>query len=119
MPSGSIGSRTRDSTRTNAARKATAPDSSSTIGVDVQPSSLPRSRPSTSSARPAVSVICPGQSMRRGCGSRDSATRVNVIASAAIPIGMLIRNTHCQSRPLVSAPPTSGPTANEAPIVAP
>ena len=36
-----------------------------------------------------------------------------------MPIGMLIRKIHCQSSPLVSTPPTSGPIANEAPIVAP
>jgi hypothetical protein len=37
----------------------------------------------------------------------------------AIPIGRLMRKIQRQSSPLVSAPPTSGPTANEAPIVAP
>ena len=57
--------------------------------------------------------------MRRAFGSRDSSTYLRVIASAATPIGMLIRKIERQPKPLVSPPPTSGPTANEAPIVAP
>ena len=36
-----------------------------------------------------------------------------------MPIGTLIRKIARQSRYSVSAPPTSGPTANEAPMVAP
>ncbi len=35
------------------------------------------------------------------------------------PSGTLTKNTACQPNPLVSAPPTSGPNANAAPIDAP
>ena len=64
-------------------------------------------------------MIWPAQSMPWAAGSRDSATNLRVMARQAMPIGMLIRKIHCQSSPLVSRPPMSGPTANEAPIVAP
>jgi hypothetical protein len=66
-----------------------------------------------------VSVIWPGQSIRRATGSRDSATYARVATMQAMPIGRLMRKIQRQSRPLVRAPPTSGPMANEAPIVAP
>ena len=36
-----------------------------------------------------------------------------------MPIGTLTRNTHSQPSHSVSAPPTNGPSANDAPIVAP
>ena len=72
--SGSIGCETRRSTATNAIRAATAPISSSTIGVLVQPCSLPRSSASTSRNRPADSVAWPAQSMPWAFGSRDSST---------------------------------------------
>jgi hypothetical protein len=57
--------------------------------------------------------------MRRAFGSRDSTTYLRVIRIAARPTGMLMRKIHRQSRPLVSAPPTSGPNANDPPMVAP
>ena len=49
----------------------------------------------------------------------DSVTLRSVMASATAPIGTLMRKIDCQPRPVVSAPPTSGPTANEPPMVAP
>ncbi len=116
---GSIGSRTRSSTITNAISAATAPASSATISVDVQPSSFPRRSASTSRPRPAVSVIWPAQSMPWAFGSRDSCTYVRVIHRQSAPIGRLTRKIHCQSRPLVSTPPTNGPSANDAPMAAP
>ena len=41
------------------------------------------------------------------------------MAMQAMPIGRLTRKIQRQSSPEVSAPPTSGPMANAAPIVAP
>jgi hypothetical protein len=38
---------------------------------------------------------------------------------ATMPIGMFTRKIQRQLRPLVIKPPTSGPTANDAPMVAP
>ena len=57
--------------------------------------------------------------MRRGFGSFDSSTKRRVIPMQSSPSGRLTRKMKRQSRPLVSAPPTSGPTANDAPIAAP
>jgi len=42
-----------------------------------------------------------------------------VIASAPMPTGTLMKNTHRHPTASVIAPPTSGPTATETPIVAP
>ena len=118
-PSGSIGSFTRASTAMKATRKAAAPTSAATIGVLVQPSSLPRSSASTSRNRPAVSVTWPGMSSLRASGSLDSSTKRRVIARHMRPSGRLTMKIQRQSRPLVSAPPTSGPMAKAAPIEAP
>ena len=68
---------------------------------------------------PTVSAICPGQSIAAGCGLRDSGSQARMASRPAIPSGMLIRNDACQLMALVSAPPTSGPKANDAPIEAP
>src|SRR5689334_8357207 len=54
-----------------------------------------------------------------GFGSRDSTSLVAVIASTSTPIGTLIKNTHSHPRPSVNTPPANGPSANDAPIVAP
>lgn len=83
------------------------------------PSSLPRNKPNTRAARPVDTRICPGTSARRGRGSRDSGTHRTVIASVINPIGTLIKKIARQSNNSVSNPPTSGPTANAPPIVAP
>ena len=66
-----------------------------------------------------LKVTSPSQSIRVALGSRDSRIRRKVTATAAIPIGTFRKNTHRQPRPLVIAPPTSGPTATATPIVAP
>ena len=55
----------------------------------------------------------------RACGSFDSSTERRVIARQMRPSGRLMRKIQRQSRPLVSAPPTSGPMAKAAPIEAP
>ena len=64
-------------------------------------------------------MTSPSQSTRVAFGSRDSRIRRNVTAIAASPIGTLRKNTQRQPKPLVIAPPTSGPTATATPIVAP
>ena len=102
-----------------ATNSAALPASSSTISVLPQPCSLPRSSPSTSrNIAPAI-VAWPTGSSERGFGSLDSSTPCSVMASASTPIGTLTRKIHSQPSPVVSAPPTSGPIANEPPIVAP
>ena len=61
----------------------------------------------------------PIQSGRPACGSRLSSTRVSVTASARMQIGMFTQKIQCQDRPLVSTPPSTGPTATATPVVAP
>ena len=73
----------------------------------------------TSRNRPVEKVTNPGQSSRPLRGSRDSCTRCSVSAIAAIPIGTLTKKIASQPMPSVSTPPTSGPTATDAPVTAP
>ena len=61
----------------------------------------------------------PIQSILRLVGSADSSTRESVIATAAMPIGTLTKKIQRQPRPLVNAPPTSGPIATAPPSTAP
>ena len=61
----------------------------------------------------------PGTSRPPASGSLDSSTRASVSATAAIPIGTLTKKIASQPMPSVSTPPTSGPTATAAPVVAP
>jgi hypothetical protein len=37
---------------------------------------------------------------------------------ASSPIGTLIQKIHCQSRPSITSPPTSGPQATAMPVTA-
>ena len=69
--------------------------------------------------RAPENVTRPIQSTRRAFGSRDSTTRDNVIATAAIPIGTLMKKIHSQPMPEVMIPPTTGPIATAAPVTAP
>jgi hypothetical protein len=64
-------------------------------------------------------LTSPSQSIRVAFGSRDSRICAKVRAIAPMPTGTFTKNTQRQPRPLVIAPPTSGPTATEMPIVAP
>ena len=52
-------------------------------------------------------------------GLFDSSTRSSVTAIAAIPIGMLTKKIQRQPAHSVRMPPTSGPIATAAPVVAP
>ena len=52
-------------------------------------------------------------------GLFDSSTRSSVTAIAAIPIGMLTKKIQRQPAHSVRTPPTSGPIATAAPVVAP
>ena len=83
------------------------------------PSSLPRVRPRTRRNRAPEKVISPATSRRLLPGSLMLTMRVRETARVAIPMGMLTKKIHRQPRPLVSAPPTRGPTATAPPTVAP
>jgi hypothetical protein len=64
-------------------------------------------------------MTTPGQSTARAFGFFDSSTLRWVKAIAAMPIGTLTKKIHSQPSVSVIAPPISGPTATDAPIVAP
>ena len=59
--------------------------------------------------RAALKVTKPSQSGRWASGSRDSSTRIIVTTIAATPIGMLTKKIQRHDRPLVIAPPSTGP----------
>ena len=84
-----------------------------------QSSALPRMSAKTMRNSAAEKVTVPAQSTAPPCGSRDSATRACVSATAAMPIGRLTKKIASQPMASTSTPPTSGPTATAAPIVAP
>ena len=104
---------------TNATMSTTAPIRQKRISVLDQPSSLPCRSPYTSRKSEPVSAAVPSQSTRPGCGLFDSSTRISVRTIAAIPIGMLTKKIQRQPAHSVRTPPTSGPIATAAPVVAP
>ena len=61
----------------------------------------------------------PNQSGRPARGSCDSWTRVTAMTIATRQIGMLTKKIQRHERPLVSTPPSTGPTATATPVVAP
>ncbi len=61
----------------------------------------------------------PIQSGRPAFGSRVSSTLVSVTKIAKTQIGMLTQKIQCHESPLVSTPPSTGPTATATPVVAP
>ena len=68
---------------------------------------------------PPENVTSPGQSMRPPLGAWDSSTCASVIAIAGDADRQLTRKIASHPMPSVSTPPTSGPTATAAPVVAP
>ena len=84
-----------------------------------QPSALPRTSAKTRRKSAVENVTSPAQSTPRAPGSRDSATRVSVTHTAPTPIGTLTRKIASQPMCSTTTPPTSGPIATAAPVVAP
>ena len=79
-----------------------------------------RISPYTSAARPALKVDEAGPvgpRARAGCATPRPAS--SVIASATTPIGMLTKKIQRHDRPVVIAPPSTGPTATATPVIAP
>src|SRR3954468_7183905 len=114
-----IGRAWRRSTTTNPQSSTTAPTRNETISGLPQPSALPRTRANTSRNRPPENVTSPAQSTPAASGSRDSSTRMSDTTIAPIPIGTLMRKIDSHPTDSVSTPPTSGPMATAAPVVAP
>ena len=113
-----IGWRTRRSISTKTTSSTAAPARQARIAA-LQSSALPRISPNTARNSAAENVIVPAQSSGSPCGSRDSCTRASVSAIAPMPIGRLTKKIASQPLASTSTPPTSGPIATAAPVVAP
>src|SRR3954447_4998109 len=109
----------RRSTRTNATSSTTDATRNPTIMVLPQPSALPRTSAKIRRNRPPLNVTSPGTSTGCADGERNSSTLARATATPAIPIGTLTKKIDCQLICSVSTPPTSGPMATAAPMVAP
>ena len=108
--SGSIGSGARRSQATKPASSTTPAPSATMTSRLPQPEPGARTRPQAMLAEPAATSTAPGRSSR-AAGPRLSASRSLARPAAARPMGTLTQKIQCQSRPWVTAPPTSGPAA--------
>ena len=109
---GSSGSAARASMRMKSARRATPATVPPAASGDPAPSICARVSPSTSSARPPVSVAAPAVSrLRPRAPSRVSGTTSGARANAATAIGTFTRNTHGHPACSVMTPPSSQPEA--------
>ena len=115
---GSIGAAARSSQRTNSARTAAPASRAETTSTDVQPASLPRTRPHTIASRPAAERARPGRSSRlfEPCVSWSCLSASGISTS---PNGTFSQKIHCQEMPCTIAPPTSGPSATARPPIPP
>ena len=94
-------------------QRAPASSVPTVCGLD-QPTSLARTRAQTSATTPAGDQGDPGQvqPLRRAVALRQQP---HAERAASSPIGTLSQKIQCQSRPSVTAPPTSGPAATASP----
>ena len=116
--SGSIGSGTRASQPRNPASRATPRTSAvMTSGLD-QPAWPARTSPQTRPSTPAEISATPGRSSRAWAAWLSGSSRSDS-RHTATPIGTLTQKIQCQSRPSVTAPPTSGPRATARPASPP
>ena len=109
----------KSSTRTKAMNAAAEPANIATIVPLVQPRALPRMRPNSSRNIAAAKVTRPRPSRRVAPGSVWLRIFVEEIQIVTTPTGTLTMKIQRQPMPLVSAPPTIGPTAAAPPTVAP
>ena len=95
---GSIGAAARSSQRTNSATRAAPARRAETTSTDVQPASLPRTRPHTIASRPAAERARPGRSSRlfEPCVSSSFLSASGISTS---PNGTLSQKIHCQEMP--------------------
>jgi hypothetical protein len=89
------------------------------VAADVQPCSLARTRPNVAAAEAMVKAAPPPQSMRGRSARRVSASERRATKIVTRPMGTLTKNTQRHERVWVSRPPTIGPAAAAAPLVAP
>ena len=89
-----------------------------TTSTDVQPASLPRTRPQTTASRPPAERARPGRSSR----PFEPCVSCSCLSASGIrtrPKGTFSQKIHCQEMPCTIAPPTSGPSATARPPMPP
>ena len=115
MRTGTMGWLVRSSQSTKATVSSAPPASAAaTCGLD-QPMLLARIRAQTRPSAPPVARIRPG----RSSGVRDPAAAgilVRISGIMTAPIGTLSQKIQVQSRPWVTAPPTTGPARTAIPV---
>ena len=116
--SGTIGAGATDCQPTNAASSTTPTASATSTSAEPHPATGARRTPQTRAPIAPVAVAMPiGSSRVRG---PKVSGRIRRTATAApMASGTFTQNTQCQSRPSVTAPPTSGPEATPSPATPP
>ena len=114
---GTIGARLKRSISTNAA-SSTAPAANETrVPGSFQPLVLPRVSAKMSEPMPRVAVIAPGTSRVPRSVSPGTSTPVPISTRTAM--GTLMNSTQRQLKYSVNAPPSSNPTTEPSPPIAP
>ncbi len=115
--SGTIGLATRSSQPTNTAVSSTPPTSVPMISALPQPAPFARISAQTMPNTPAVPSTRPtGSRPTAAPAPAPAGILIRISGSMTTPIGMLSQKIHCQARPWVIAPPTTGPRPTAIPV---
>src|SRR5580658_5764236 len=115
---GSMGAGARSSQATKAASSRPPTAIESTTWLEVHPTSLPRTSPSTTPKSPRLASTRPRPSNPLA-GPWVSASRSRASGIRRIPIGTFSQKIHFHEIPWTIAPPTTGPSAMAIPPTAP
>ena len=116
--SGSIGWAARPCRTTKPAASASpAAIAPITSALDHPAAALPRTSPQTRPSVPPAASSSPTTSIPAG-GPTLSTSRARAAGTRTRPTGTFSQKIHRQSRPWVTAPPTSGPAATASPVSA-
>ncbi len=109
----------RRSIATNSASAASASARQPSVCAEPQPTASARTSAKVATAAATVKAAPPAQSIRRPGAGRLSLSVRRAITTAATAIGTLTKKTQRHDSASVSSPPTIGPAAAAAPLVAP
>ena len=115
----SMGSGARFSQTVKAASSMNPSAPRASVWVDAQPALGASMIANTMIATAAVESTIPRRSRRGASGSREVGTTHATSAIAASASGTFARNVACHENDSRSAPPTMGPSATAAPVLAP
>src|ERR671916_2392774 len=119
IDSGISGTRARDSTTAKPASSTAPAARKPTTVADPQPASTLLLMAYTTAMRPAVTVTAPAKSIDLSVACGETGMTAITSAANATPTGTLMKNTHSQPGPLVSAPPAITPIEAALPPTAP